>query len=142
MKFIPKYRTGGDALDFYAVHVIWLANAMPLKKGTTITGNITRAKISKNKLTGKVRECSFPIYNDYGVDDIGACIDYLVYKKVWKKPEGAQKIKAPEIKLDATKDKIIRVIEKDRLEMKVRRIAAQKWLADEEALKLKRKPRF
>jgi hypothetical protein len=81
--FTPKTRSGGKALKFYACHEVWLACQKKEKKGArTIVTNV-KAKITKNKLTGRHGEAEFPILFDYGVDDITSCIRFLMVEKVW-----------------------------------------------------------
>ena len=80
--FGKKYqRSGGHALDFYASVVVWLSQLKILTK--TIKG-IKRpigvhikAKCEKNKVGLPFRECEFDIVFGYGVDDIGASLDWL-----------------------------------------------------------------
>jgi hypothetical protein len=54
-----------------------------IKRKESDVGVNVRVKISKNKITGKLRIIEFPIYYDYGVDDIGSCIDFLIEEKHW-----------------------------------------------------------
>lgn len=74
-------RSGGRALDFYASHVVYLAKIATLYR--TIRGNKratgvqVRAKVDKNKIGLPFRECDFDIQFGYGIDDMGACLDWL-----------------------------------------------------------------
>lgn len=140
LSFEKKSRSGGKALKFYATHEIWLAMARKLKKKDKIIGNQVKAKISKNKITGKIREISFPIFYDYGVDDIQSCIDFLTTEKIWKKNKLT--INAKHFKVKATQAKLIKHIEKNNLEKKLRKLVGKEWNKIEESLKLNRKPRF
>lgn len=82
-RFTPKVRSGGKALKFYAAHEIWLACQKREKKGKrTIITNV-QAKITKNKLTGRHGEATFPILFDYGVDNITSCIIFMVEEGNW-----------------------------------------------------------
>ena len=85
--FEPKYRrNGGKALDHYAYHIIWLAVCKTLKRERTvngkklsrIVGQRVRANITKNKVTGKRRDVEFDTLYGYGVDDIGALLDFCI----------------------------------------------------------------
>jgi RecA/RadA recombinase len=147
MSFQRKTRAGGKALTFYASYEIWTAVERKVKvkigeKNRTI-GVVCRAKITKNKATGKIREeLSLPIYYDYGVDDIGACVDFLVSERVWPK-SGTGKIEATTLGISATRDKLIRAIEdKDSFVHKMRRQVEQTWEKIEEAVRLDRKPKY
>ena len=142
MSFTKKTRAGGKALKFYATHEIWLAAGQKKKGkgGERVIGTEAKAKISKNKLTGKVREVSFNIFYDYGVDDIGSCVDFLVEEKHWGKTKNT--IHATELELDGGRDTIIRGIEDKGLERKLKRIVSKVWNQIEEDLKLNRKGRY
>jgi len=96
ISFAPKTHSGGKALSFYASHKIWLAVKQTLKKsvrgkGRTI-GTRTKAKVSKNKATGRLGEIDFPIFYSYGLDDITSCIDYLISEGYWKKSKSGSRI--------------------------------------------------
>jgi RecA/RadA recombinase len=136
MSFTPKTRSGGNALRFYASHEIWLGLAGSIKKKDRVIGANTKSKITKNKLTGKVREVSFPIYYDYGIDDIGSCINFLMEEKTW--PEAAQ-----ELGLKGSQMKnLIQQIEDGNKEKQLRQIVSRVWREIEDNLKLGRKPRY
>lgn len=74
-------RTGGKALDFYASQVLYLAQLGTIKrtidKVERAVGVEIRAKVKKNKVGIPMRECEFNILFGYGVDDIGANLDWL-----------------------------------------------------------------
>ncbi len=81
--FTPKTRSGGKALKFYSCHEIWLACQKKEKKGARTYITNVKAKITKNKLTGRHGEAEFPILFDYGVDNITSCIKFLLLEKTW-----------------------------------------------------------
>ena len=117
MSFVKTYRSGGKALKFYASIEAWLTYIGPITQ--TIdkikydVGVDTRAKITKNKFTGQKSQCDFPIFPSYGIDDVTACIDFLVLVKFWKK--SANTIDAKELKFKGTKKSIINFIEKKKV---------------------------
>src|SRR3990172_2108983 len=78
MSYETKTRSGGRALKFYASHEIWLTMAGKHKSRNRVIGAEVKAKISKNKLTGKLREVGLSIYYDYGLDNTRDCIEFLV----------------------------------------------------------------
>lgn len=86
--FTPKTRSGGKALKFYSFHEIWLAMQKREKKGKRTYNTNVLAKISKNKLTGRHGETTFPILFDYGVDNITSCINFLMDEGDWKSKTG------------------------------------------------------
>lgn len=77
-----KTRSGGRALDFYASHIVWLAEIGKIKK--TIQGierpigvNV-RANCKKNKVGLPFRTCDYPVLFGYGVDDLTANVEWLL----------------------------------------------------------------
>lgn len=75
-------RTGGRALDFYASHIVWLAETGKINKVMAgiarIIGVNVRARVKKNKVGLPFRECSYPILFGYGVDDLTANVEWLL----------------------------------------------------------------
>jgi len=152
MSFVKKTRSGGKALKFYAQHEIWLAVVSPFtktidKKKYTI-GVKVKAKVSKNKLTGRtVADVEFPIYYDYGIDSIQAGVDYAEDNSIWEKekesfityglnPDDPQKA------FKGTKASIIKHIEENGYETQLAAIVAKKWHEIKEALKSGRKRKY
>jgi hypothetical protein len=73
-----KYvRSGGKAMDFYAHTVLWLATLKKISKKGKSIGVVVKAKTTKSKTQRPFRDCQFSIIFDYGVDNVGSCIDYL-----------------------------------------------------------------
>lgn len=74
-------RTGGRALDFYASQIVLLAKRgeiiKTVNKVTRSIGVKVRAKVDKNKIALAHRESDFSIRFGYGVDDLGACLQWL-----------------------------------------------------------------
>lgn len=74
-------RSGGRALDFYASQVLWLAHIKTLDKTIAKVkrpyGITVRAKVKKNKVGLPFRECDFDFLFGYGIDDVGASLDWL-----------------------------------------------------------------
>lgn len=83
--FTPKTRAGGRALEFYSSHVMWLAKTGKIKKSVRgkqrTIGVQVRAKVTKNSLTGRQVEVDFPLYYNYGIDDISSMIEFLLSEK-------------------------------------------------------------
>jgi recombination protein RecA len=77
-----KTRTGGRALDFYASHIVWLAEIGKIKrtvdKVDRVTGVNVRARVKKNKVGLAHREFDYPILFGYGIDDLTACVEWLI----------------------------------------------------------------
>jgi recombination protein RecA len=74
-------RSGGKALDFYASQVLWLARIKlhkhTIKKVERPWKITVRAKVKKNKVGLPFRECDFDFVFGFGVDDVGASINWL-----------------------------------------------------------------
>lgn len=153
--FTDKTRSGGRALKFYSTHEIWLSVLKTLLKRKRAVGVNTGAKVSKNKLTGKVRNVEFPIFYDYGVDDIAANVDFLVAEGIWKKKTAKKNskalrqgesegriIQATHFNIEGTKDKLVRRIENDSIELDLQSLVGEVWNNIEEEIRLKRKPKY
>jgi RecA/RadA recombinase len=138
--FNPKTRSGGSALKFYASHEIWLSIKEKIKRSEREIGVGTEAKVSKNKLTGKVRKVPLSIYYDYGIDDIAENIDFLVDEGRWKKIKGT--IEAKDFNFSGTKQSIIAHIEGRALSKELQRIVGEVWHKIEDGLKMDRKPKY
>lgn len=146
--FEQKTRSGGRALRFYANLEIWTSVAGKIKKlvrGKERTiGVRCLAEVKKNRVTGKVgkdRSVEIPIYYNLGIDDVGSCVDYLVSEKHWKKLD-KKTIDAPDILIEGSRTAIIKHIEEEGLEDKVRELTAQVWQAVEKESLPQRKRRY
>lgn len=164
MSFDPKTRSGGKALRFYANIEIWSSVVGKLKKvvrGRERTvGTKCLAEVKKNRVTGKVgkdRSVTIPIYYGLGIDDVGSCVDYLILEQHWKefkKPKEADEEETGEKKdkkkqydahdllFQGSREKLIRYIEEEDLEEKVKAITASVWKQVEEECAPNRKKRY
>ena len=82
----PWCTSGGEAPFFYSHHQVWLTKVGLIKEAGLKIGNQVKADVRKNKLTGILRDCQFNIFSDYGVDDIGSMVDWLVGNGFWDTP--------------------------------------------------------
>jgi len=139
MTFTKKTRSGGRALEFYASFIIWLALLRRIKKNERLIGAETKVKVSKTKLTGKIRECSFTIFNAYGLDDIGDCIDFLVAEEEFTKKKNT--IDAGEFG-KGTKAALIKHIEEGNQEKALRKLTGHVWSEIEKTLLPDRKKKY
>lgn len=86
-----KYRTGGDALNFYTHLVPWLRVIKKLEKtklGEKRTYAIDcEAKVERTKVSLPFRSAEFRILFDHGIDDISSMGQYLKKHKYneWRK---------------------------------------------------------
>lgn len=145
-----KTRSGGDALHFFSSQEIWLHNGPKITKkvrGEEVEiGRYVFVDVAKNRVTGKRRKVSFPVLDGYGVDDTRSMVEWLVTKGFWEK-EG----KSPEAwKIDTCGDfeingkvfEIVKHIEENNLDEKLKKIVWDSWTEIEGELKLNRKPRY
>jgi len=82
VQFGKKYtRGGGHALDFYASQIVYLQHlgvvTKTINKFTEVIGVEVRAKLEKNKVGNPFRESQFELLFNYGINDVGSCLDYL-----------------------------------------------------------------
>ncbi len=140
MSFTNKTRSGGKALKFYSAHEIWMAVGKQLKEKDRQVGINTVIKVTKNKLTGKLRKISVPVLIDYGVDNIGSCIDFMIEEKAWPKTKNT--IEAKGLKINGTRLSLIKQIEEGDMERDLFKLVGDKWREIEESVRVKRKPRY
>lgn len=142
--------SGGRAYKFYSIAQILTSTKMTLTK---TVGGKNRAfgiqaqlDVKKNHISGRKGKVFAPILNDYGFDDIGANVDYLVSEGHWKsssQTEGKGKIVAPEFSEDKMpRDKLIQLIESDGGEKKLRQAVRKVFIDIEESLKSNRQSRY
>lgn len=136
-----KTRSGGRALEFYSSYEMWLSITQTIKKRDRSVGVASKIKVTKNKMTGKSREVPIEIYYDYGIDDLGMNIDFLVEEGVW--PLTKQTIDATHFGMKGTRQTLINQIEKDYdIEIEVRKLVGEAWKTIEDAIKLNRLPKY
>ncbi len=74
-------RSGGRALDFYASQIVWLSKLKTLdrtiRKAKRAYGVRIKANVKKNKIGLPHRTCEFDFIFGYGVEDMGACLEWL-----------------------------------------------------------------
>ena len=132
--------SGGKAPFYYSSHQVWMKRIKSLKKNEKKIGNRVKATVTKNKLTGKERSAEFDIYDDYGVDDIGSQIDFLLQEGNWSK--NGIKIDAVGLNISGTRSIIISHIEKEGLQKELKKITGETWHQIESRLKLNRKAKY
>jgi recombination protein RecA len=142
--FGGKTRSGGNALQFYACLEIWSdvkKHISKVYKGKPRSqGVLCTLRVRKNRFRGKDRTIEMPIYYSYGIDDVGSCIDYLLSEKHWNKRKG--KIIAPEFDFEGNRGKLIHLISNNSMEKDLGMIVKDTWQDIEQAVSLKRKPRY
>lgn len=168
-----KTRSGGHALKFYATMEIWTSIKGRITKSVKgkprLLGIDVKARIKKNRATGRDRSVEFPIYYSYGIDDIASCVQFLVEEKRWKKAKKGEsrsnqtaarrraemrdsdddsgtsrstKISATELDFVGTIDEIVMHIEENNLITDLHAVVEDVWDEIERACELDRKPRY
>jgi len=136
---------GGHALKFYAAAQIWSKCGAKLSKSyrdhKIELGITSKVRVDKNRLTGKRREISVPIFHSSGIDDVGSMVEYLIDWKRWKTATGGW-VEANELGLRLQKEKLIKKIEEAALEDEVRDLVWDTWQAIEKACEVPRKNRY
>jgi len=153
-----KTRSGGNAMHFWNSHELWMAVASHMKRTYRSkeidVGINARVAVKKNKLTGKLREAEFPIYFDFGIDDITSMINWMVSWKFWtvetieetgddgkpKKVKGAIDTKGDFI--SAKIGDLISHIESQKLVPKLTEIVSSRWREIEDAISTGRKNKY
>lgn len=139
-----KTHSGGNALQFYATLEIWSDLKKEIvkvyKNKPRIQGNLCSLRVRKNRVKGKDRAIEMPIFNTYGMDDIGSCVDYLIDEKHWTK--SGNNIKAPEFDFEGKRGNLLSFISKNNMEKDLSMIAAEVWKEIEDAVAIHRKPRY
>jgi RecA/RadA recombinase len=137
--------TGGASPEFYSSLDIRLAKLGAIKK--TIgeqkfpIGNWIAAHVTKNRVSGLDRTIKFPLYIEYGIDDIGSCVEFLILNDTFKKGKGGI-ITAEDLDFEGTTSKLIKHIEKNNLQVELRVLTGKTWKRVEDACSLHRKPRY
>lgn len=146
--------TGGASPEFYSTLDIWLGRCEQIKvtyKGNDLpVGEMIQAHVVKNRTNGVDRKIRFPLYNDYGIDDIGACIWYLTEFGHWTKDDG--KISAQEFgpwkkskegkPILPRQQKLVEIIETGKKQQELRLLVGKVWKEIATAISQKRECRY
>lgn len=139
-----KTRSGGKALRFFADVELWTSIRGEIKKTALgkerIIGSFIEVAVRKNRATGwHGKLIPVPFLREHGMDDIGACVDFLIEER-WGKKDGT--IAAPEFSFEGKRETLIQRIIKEQDERELQLLVAQTWKEIEEACHLERPRRY
>ncbi|MEK7180454.1 MAG: hypothetical protein AAB706_03180, partial [Patescibacteria group bacterium] len=132
-------RSGGKALDFYASQIVWLYNKGQIKNGNVTTGIEILAKIKKNRVWKPFREAPFSILFEYGIDDLGDMVDFLIDNKYYMK-SGNGKVQLGDQVL--SKEELVQYLSTNNQEQETKNAVKMVWDKIEEDAKIVRKPKY
>ncbi len=144
--FEKKTYSGGHALKFYATLQLW---ASVRKKLTRMyrgkkreLGILSKVQVKKNRITGRDRTVTIPIYHSSGIDDTGSMVSYLIEEEVWKKSGNVIMATGlgPAIKMKY--EDLIQKIEADDMVDDLCDLVGKTWMDIERACEVKRKRRY
>ncbi len=143
-KFQPKTYAGGNAIKFYSRIQMWTSVKKRLKKTYRdkdhVIGTLMQVKVTKNHVTGWEGMVDVPIIRGVGIDDLGACVDYIVDMGHWKKSKTG--IAASELGITLSREEFIKHVEAEELENELREIVQDVWHETQTATQTIRKPRY
>lgn len=141
--YAPKNRrAGGRALDFYAHTVVWLTVVTKIEKRERIIGTIVNAETRKSKTPRPYRSCVFPILFTYGIDNLGANLDFLYDLR----GERGELLKAAkEIPWEDkvfSRDDLIGFIEESKAQKTIKEMVFKKWEMIEDDISINRPRKY
>lgn len=141
-----RVAAGGRALKFFATLEMWTSVKTKVKRKLRgkdrKIGILSRVEMRKNRITGKDRTVVLPIYDEIGIDETGSLVDYLIEEKHWTGSKMGTTVTAPEFDFKGEKEDLIKQIEEQEEESKLRSIVSGVWHEIETALKVERKARY
>ncbi len=81
----PETTTGGNALKFYSSVRLDIRRIGSVKEGDEVTGNETRVKVVKNKVSPPFRQAEVQILYNKGINRAGEILDIGVERKIVEK---------------------------------------------------------
>jgi RecA/RadA recombinase len=133
--------SGGFSPEYYATLTLWLSKVGSVKtKYNSVTYNQgvkVQARVKKNRLSGQDASVHFCFYPSFGIDNTGACVDFLIKANHWKKKDG--KFHAQEFMLTESRKRLVEMIDSDReLCASLYEVVAEVWGKIQEACTVSR----
>ena len=143
-KFFPKTDSGGKALKYYAHGEIWTSlggSIVSRVRGKDRKLGIrSRVRVQKNRQTGRDVEVEVPILWSSGIDDVGACVDFLVEEKHWQ--ESKTLIHADDFGVTLKREELIQSIQDHDQEGRLRTLVGRVWRDLQREMTPNRKARY
>ena len=133
--YAPKDKVsgGGRSALFYYDTRLWLTKKCDIEANDRQIGVVIHATTKKARGPKPYRECLFPVYFEYGIDNTGANLDYLYDLRTPERGELKKKA-ASEIEWDGeihSRSELITYIESNKLRKELARRVIEKWNAEE-----------
>ena len=144
---VPQTHAGGHALKFYSTVQLWSSVGSKIKRTVlgreVVVGVNCRVRTKKNRLTGKERTVTFPIYFDTGIDDIGGMVDFLGHWRFWPKNKtGTVDATADFDNVKMRRDELVEWVEENGLRADLEDIVEAAWDTIEARAEVKRENKY
>lgn len=141
--YAPKSRaSGGRAIRFFETVRIHTKARKKIEKSDLPIGVVIEVEAEKVRNPRPFRRCTVPLFFQYGLDNIGANIDYLYDLRG---DSGELLKKADGIKWDdeeLSRDNLIKYIETNHLQAELEKRVIDKWEAIEDSIKVERASKY
>ncbi len=144
--FEKKTYSGGHALKFYATLQLWASVRKKLYRTyrgkKRELGILSKVQVKKNRITGRDRSVTIPIYHSAGLDDVGSMVEYLVEEGIWKRSGNVITVTGlgPSVKL--RQEALIQKIEEDDMVDDLCDLVGKVWMDIERACEVKRRRKY
>lgn len=140
----PKNRLGGGrAITFYETVRIYSKMKQKIEVADRAIGIVVEVTAEKVRHPRPYRSCMIPIYFDYGIDDVGANIDFLYNLRT---PENGKLRNKDVLEWDEDtllpRDKLIEYIEANNLQEELRKRTIAKWEEIENKVRINRTKKY
>ncbi len=134
--------SGGKALKHYANVQIWTKVSDSLKvreMGKEWTrGSLIQVSTHKNRINGWHGSVYVPFYRSFGLDDVGASVEFLTDVGYWKKVKGEEKYAAKELRFSGTTEQIVDQLRKGGRQKDLKTLVQKVWDKIEAACAIQR----
>lgn len=143
-----KTKSGGKSLSFYANLEMQSSVGKPIRKMVREklreVGSNVIIQVKKNRVTGKIgksRAAVIPIYNSFGIDDVGSLVDFLIAENYLQEQPATARgepktYKLPDIDFTGSRGAIIKFFEENDAHSVLQDMAAKVWKEIEDECQL------